>query len=116
MKILNLDFWQDTVTSLIIENNIIKGVKTILGLEIKSKSVILTNGTFLNGIIHIGEKNFSGGRYSEPSVTGLTEFLVKFGFEAKRMKTGTPVRVDARSLNFEEMQEQKGDEIPGNHY
>ncbi|NTW34300.1 MAG: tRNA uridine-5-carboxymethylaminomethyl(34) synthesis enzyme MnmG, partial [Bacteroidetes bacterium] len=109
----NLDFWQDTVISLLVENNIVKGIKTLLGIEIKAKAVILTNGTFLNGIIHIGEKNFSGGRYSEPSVLGLTESLIRFGFEAKRMKTGTPVRVDARSLNFNKMQEQEGDVIPG---
>jgi len=111
-NIPQLDFWQDTVTSLIIENYIIKGVKTILGIEIESKAVILTNGTFLNGTIHIGEKSYTGGRYSEPSVLGLTESLKSFGFESKRMKTGTPVRVDARSLNFNEMEEQKGDEVP----
>ncbi len=111
-KIENLDFWEDMVDGLIINENKITGVKTKLGIEIKAKSVILTNGTFLNGIIHIGEKNFGGGRIGEKAATGLTEELVKLGFESSRMKTGTPVRVDGRSLDFSKMIEQKGDEIP----
>ncbi len=112
-NIPNLDFWQDTVVGVLIKNKKVEGVKTALGIEIKSKSVVLTNGTFLNGIIHIGEKSFKGGRYCEASAWGLTESLKEIGFEAGRMKTGTPVRVDGRSLNFERMVEQPGDEIPG---
>jgi tRNA uridine 5-carboxymethylaminomethyl modification enzyme len=108
-----LFLWQDTVTEILTENQTVCGVKTMLGIEIKSKAVILTNGTFLNGIIHIGEKHFSGGRYSEPSSKGITESLIAFGFESKRMKTGTPVRVDGRSINFDKIVEQKGDEFPG---
>ncbi|MGD0709685.1 MAG: tRNA uridine-5-carboxymethylaminomethyl(34) synthesis enzyme MnmG [Bacteroidales bacterium] len=112
-SIPNLDFWQDTVVGVLVKDKTVKGVKTALGIEIKSKSVVLTNGTFLNGIIHIGEKSFKGGRYSEASAWGLTESLKEIGFEAGRMKTGTPVRVDGRSLNFERMVEQPGDDIPG---
>ena len=108
----NIDFWQEMVSALIVENGRVKGVKTTLGLEFKAKSVVLTNGTFLNGIIHIGEKQFGGGRISEHSATGLTEQLVELGFESGRMKTGTPPRVDGRSLNYELMEEQKGDENP----
>ena len=108
----NIDFWQDTVSSIIVEKDKICGVKTQLGLDIKSKAVILTNGTFLNGIIHIGEKQFKGGRLGEKSASGLTENLIDLGFETGRMKTGTPVRVDGRSLDFTEMEEQKGDEKP----
>ena len=108
-----VDFWQEMVTGLLVENNQIKGVKTSLGLEIKAKTVVLTNGTFLNGLIHIGEKNFGGGRTGERSATGITEQLVQLGFEAGRMKTGTPPRVDARSLDFSKMEEQKGDANPG---
>jgi len=108
----NLDFWQDTVTALIIVDGKIQGVKTSLGVEIKSKAVILTNGTFLHGIIHIGEKSFPGGRYSESSAEGLTDSLKDHGMESARMKTGTPVRVDGRSLDFSKMVEQKGDENP----
>jgi tRNA uridine 5-carboxymethylaminomethyl modification enzyme len=112
-KLEHLDFWEDMVTGLIVENDKIKGVKTRMGLEIKSKTVILTNGTFLNGVIHIGEQNFGGGRIGENASIGITEDLVKLGFESDRMKTGTPVRVDGRSLDFSQMIEQKGDYIPG---
>lgn len=108
----NLDFWQDMVTGLIVEDNTVKGVTTQLGMSIKGKSVILTNGTFLNGIIHIGEKQFGGGRSGEHAAKGLTEALVELGFESGRMKTGTPPRVDARSLDFSKMEEQPGDETP----
>lgn len=109
----NIDFWQDNVVDLIIENNSVKGVVTSLGMKIFSKSVVLTNGTFLNGVIHIGEKNFSGGRLGEHSSVGLTNNLKNnLGFEVQRMKTGTPVRVDGRTINFEAMEEQKGDEDP----
>ena len=108
----NLDFYQDMVRGLIIENNEIKGIKTTLGFDIKAKSVIITAGTFLNGLIHIGEKTFGGGRAGESASTGITEDLVKVGFEAGRMKTGTPPRVDARSLDFSKMIEQPGDEKP----
>jgi tRNA uridine 5-carboxymethylaminomethyl modification enzyme len=109
----NVDFWQDTVTSLLIKNNAIAGVKTSIGIEIESDAVVLTNGTFLNGLIHIGEKRFGGGRTGEKSATGLTEQLVTLGFEAGRMKTGTPPRVDGRSLNYTLMEEQWGDEEGG---
>ncbi len=105
----NVDFYQEMVIGLIIENGAIKGVKTSLGIEIKAKSVILTNGTFLNGLIHIGEKQFSGGRTSESASFGLTEQLVEFGFDSGRMKTGTPPRVDKRSLDFSKMIPQPGD-------
>ncbi|PWK20554.1 tRNA uridine-5-carboxymethylaminomethyl(34) synthesis enzyme MnmG [Xanthomarina spongicola] len=108
----NLDFYQEMVSGLIVENNIVKGVKTSLGLEIKAKSVVLTNGTFLNGLIHIGDKNFGGGRAGEKAATGITEQLVSFGFESGRMKTGTPPRVDGRSLDYSKMIEQPGDENP----
>lgn len=109
----NIDFWQDTVTSLLIQNNSIKGVKTSMGQEIFCKSVILTNGTFLNGLIHVGNKTFGGGRVSEKSATGITEQLIELGFESGRMKTGTPPRIDGRSLNYNLMEEQPGDSIPG---
>ena len=109
----NVDFWQDTATSLLIEGNKVCGVKTSLGIEINSKAVVLTNGTFLNGIIHIGEKKFGGGRTGEKSATGITEQLVELGFEAGRMKTGTPPRVDGRSLDYSKMEEQWGDEKRG---
>ena len=108
----NLDFWQDTVVDLMVKDNRVTGVKTAMGQEISAKAVILTNGTFLNGIIHIGKKQFGGGRIGEKASKGLTERLVKLGFEARRMKTGTPVRVDGRSLNFARLDEQKGDENP----
>jgi len=106
----NLDFYQDTVQSLIIENNTVTGVITGLGHEIRSKAVVLTNGTFLNGVIHIGEKNFGGGRVAEKAATGITEQLMGLGFESERLKTGTPPRIDGRSLDYSKMEEQKGDE------
>jgi tRNA uridine 5-carboxymethylaminomethyl modification enzyme len=109
----NLDFWQETVKEVLVKDGRAIGVKTSLGLEIKSKSVVLTNGTFLNGKIHIGEKNFGGGRAAETSATGLTEQLISLGFEAGRMKTGTPPRIDGRSLDYSKMEEQPGDEMPG---
>jgi tRNA uridine 5-carboxymethylaminomethyl modification enzyme len=109
----NLDFWQDMVSGLLVEAGRLRGVRTGLGLEIRSKAVVLTNGTFLNGLIHIGEKNFGGGRTAEKAATGLTEQLVSLGFESGRMKTGTPPRVDGRSLDYSRMEEQPGDENPG---
>ena len=112
-SIPNLDFWQEMVNGLLVENGKVVGVKTGIGLEIKSKAVVLTNGTFLNGLIHIGEKQFGGGRSGERAATGITEELVQLGFEAGRMKTGTPPRVDGRSLNYQKMEEQEGDELPG---
>ena len=108
----NLDFFQDMVKSLIIENNKAVGVVTSLGIEIRSKSVVLTNGTFLNGLIHVGDKQLGGGRMGEPRAFGITEQLVSLGFEAGRMKTGTPPRVDGRSLDYSKMEEQKGDQNP----
>ena len=111
-KTQNLDFFQDMVKSLIIENHQVVGVHTSLGLEIRGKSVVLTNGTFLNGLIHVGDKQLGGGRMGEPRAFGITEQLVSLGFEAGRMKTGTPPRVDGRSLDYTKMEEQKGDEIP----
>ena len=107
-----LDFYQEMVTGLVIKDNKIAGVKTGLGVEIKSKTVVLTNGTFLNGLIHVGDKNFGGGRAGERAATGLTEELVKLGFSSGRMKTGTPPRVDGRSLDYKKMTEQPGDEKP----
>ncbi|WBV59283.1 tRNA uridine-5-carboxymethylaminomethyl(34) synthesis enzyme MnmG [Chryseobacterium camelliae] len=108
----NLDFFQDMVKQLIIENNKVVGVVTSLGIEIKGRSVVLTNGTFLNGLIHVGDKQLGGGRMGEPRAFGITEQLVSLGFEAGRMKTGTPPRVDGRSLDYSKMEEQKGDENP----
>lgn len=108
----NLDFYQEMISGILVENGKIKGVKTSLGLEIKSKNVVLTNGTFLNGLIHIGEKQFGGGRAGERASTGITQDLINLGFEAGRMKTGTPPRVDGRSLDFSKMIEQPGDDIP----
>ena len=108
----NLDFYQEMVKGLIIENGKIKGIRTSLGLEIRSKSVVLTNGTFLNGLIHIGEKQFGGGRAGESAAYGITEDLVNVGFESGRMKTGTPPRVDGRSLDYSKMNEEKGDANP----
>jgi tRNA uridine 5-carboxymethylaminomethyl modification enzyme len=105
----NVDFWQDMVSSLIVKNNTVVGVKTSIGVEIEASSVVLTNGTFLNGLIHIGEKRFGGGRTGEKAATGLTEQLTTLGFDAGRMKTGTPPRVDGRSLNYSLMEEQWGD-------
>ena len=108
----NLDFFQDMVKNIIIENGKAAGVITNIGVEIRGKAVVLTNGTFLNGLIHIGEKQFGGGRMGEPKAFGITEQLVSLGFEAGRMKTGTPVRIDGRSLDYSKMEEQKGDENP----
>jgi len=109
----NVDFWQEMVKGIIVKERRIVGVKTSLGLEIFAKAVVLTNGTFLNGKIHIGEKSFGGGRTAENAATGLTENLIHLGFEAGRMKTGTPPRIDGRSLDYSKMEEQPGDEIPG---
>ena len=106
----NLDFWQDHVDSLIVEGDVIKGVHCSMGGDVYSKTVILTNGTFLNGKIFIGEKSFSGGRISESASKGITEQLVSLGFEADRMKTGTPMRIDGRSIDFDKLAEQKGDD------
>lgn len=108
----NLDFFQDMVKQLVVENNKVTGVITSLGIEIKGRSVVLTNGTFLNGLIHVGDKQLGGGRMGEPRAFGITEQLVTLGFEAGRMKTGTPPRVDGRSLDYSKMEEQKGDENP----
>ena len=111
-KTPNLDFYQEMVAGLLSENGNIIGVKTSLGVSIKAKSVVLTNGTFLNGLIHIGEKQFGGGRAGESASFGITEDLVQLGFESGRMKTGTPPRVDGRSLDFSKMIEQPGDAVP----
>lgn len=107
----NLDFWQDMVSGLLMADGKLCGVVTSMGLEVRGKAVVLTNGTFLNGKIHIGEKNFGGGRTGEKAATGITEQLVSLGFESGRMKTGTPPRVDGRSLDYSKMEEQPGDEI-----
>jgi len=112
-KTPKVDFWQDTVTSLLVKGNTVVGVKTSIGVEIEADAVVLTNGTFLNGVIHIGEKKFGGGRTGEKAATGLTEQLVTLGFDAGRMKTGTPPRVDGRSLNYSLMEEQWGDKERG---
>ncbi len=111
-KTKNLDFWQEMIEGLVVKNNRVVGVRTGMGIEIKGKTVILTNGTFLNGKIHIGEKNFGGGRTGEKAAHGITEQLIELGFESGRMKTGTPPRIDGRSLNWDLMEEQKGDENP----
>lgn len=108
----NVDFWQEMITGLLVKDGRVRGVRTGIGIEIESKSVVLTNGTFLNGKIHIGEKNFGGGRTGEAAAKGITEQLVELGFEAGRMKTGTPPRVDGRSLDYSKMEEQLGDENP----
>jgi len=108
----NVDFWQEMITGLLIKNGAVCGVCTGIGIEIESKTVVLTNGTFLNGIIHIGEKQFGGGRTGEGAAKGITEQLVSLGLEAGRMKTGTPPRVDGRSLDYSKMEEQLGDEHP----
>lgn len=108
----NVDFFQDMVTAVLVEGNKVVGVKTGMGMEIHSKAVILTNGTFLNGLIHVGEKQFGGGRMGEKAAKGITEQLMELGFESGRMKTGTPPRVDGRTIDFSKMEEQKGDEIP----
>ena len=109
---VNVDFWQDMCTGLIIEGDKVVGVRTSIGVEVQGRSVVLTNGTFLNGLIHFGEKQFGGGRAGERAATGITEDLVKLGFESGRMKTGTPPRVDGRSLDYSKMEEQFGDEHP----
>ncbi len=108
-----LDFWQDMVEGLLVENNVCVGVKTQIGVEFKAKAVILTNGTFLNGLIHIGEKQFGGGRAGARPSTGITEQLITLGFESGRMKTGTPPRVDGRSIDYTALEEQPGDQKPG---
>ena len=108
----NLDFYQEMVSALIVEKHKVVGVKTSLGIEVRGKSVVLTNGTFLNGLIHIGDKNFGGGRAGERAATGITEQLVQLGFESGRMKTGTPPRVDGRSLDYSKMEVQPGDAVP----
>jgi tRNA uridine 5-carboxymethylaminomethyl modification enzyme len=109
----NLDFWQDGVVSVIVEGGCCVGVRTGLGMEIRAKSVVLTNGTFLNGLLHIGEKQFGGGRAGERASQGITEQLIELGFDSGRMKTGTPPRVDGRSLDYSKMVEQPGDDNPG---
>lgn len=109
---LNVDFWQDMASGLIIENNKVIGVKTGMGQKIYSKAVVLTNGTFLNGLIHVGEKQFGGGRMGEKAAFGITEELIELGFESGRMKTGTPPRIDGRTLDLSKMIEQPGDENP----
>jgi len=112
-EIPNVDFWQEMISGIITKGDRVYGVKTGMGLEIQAKSVILTNGTFLNGVIHIGEKQFGGGRTGEKAATGITEQLHELGFESGRMKTGTPPRVDGRTLDYSAMDEQFGDEEPG---
>lgn len=111
-NIPNVDFWQDTVTEILIEDNVAVGVKTQMNITLSSKSVIITSGTFLNGKIFIGNKTFNAGRIGEFPALGLTENLISLGFQSGKMKTGTPPRVDGRSLNYEAMSEQKGDEDP----
>jgi len=108
----NLDFWQEMAVGLVVKNGRVKGVRTTMGIEIPGKTVVLTNGTFLNGVIHIGEKQFGGGRAAEKASSGITEQLIDLGFESGRMKTGTPPRIDGRSLNYSLMEEQAGDENP----
>lgn len=108
-----LDLFADTVTEVLVRDGAVQGVRTSLGVEAWGDAVVLTNGTFLGGVIHIGEKHFGGGRISEPSAEGLTGSLVALGFEAGRMKTGTPPRIDARSLDFSRMIPQEGDPVPG---
>ena len=116
-SIPNVDFWQDVVKGLIVSRETVKGVVTGMGIEIFGKTVILTNGTFLNGVIHIGEKQFGGGRIGEKNATGITEQLVGFGFETARLKTGTPPRIDGRSLDYSKMEVQEGDdEVVGFSY
>jgi tRNA uridine 5-carboxymethylaminomethyl modification enzyme len=113
-KTPNLDFWQDIVTELLIKGDKVAGVKTKMGVEIETKTVILTNGTFLNGKIHIGTKQFSGGRMGDPASFGLSDQIKALGFQTERLKTGTPVRVDGRTIDFSKMEEQKGDQNPKN--
>ena len=109
-KTPNVDFWQDMVIGLLFNGDQVKGVKTMMGGDIESKAVILTNGTFLNGLIHIGEQHFSGGRMGEVASHGISEQLKELGFEVKRLKTGTPVRIDGRTIDFSKLVEQKGDD------
>ena len=109
----NIDFWQEMVSGLLVKDEQVIGVRTSMGIEIRGKAVVLTNGTFLNGIIHIGEKQFGGGRAAERAATGITQQLVELGFEAGRMKTGTPPRVDGRSLDYSKMEVQEGEEPAG---
>ncbi len=109
----NIDFWQEMVSGIVVKDKRVVGVRTALGIDIPCKAVVLTNGTFLNGLIHIGEKNFGGGRSAEKASTGITEQLRTLGFESGRMKTGTPPRIDGRSLDYTKMEEQPGDVIPG---
>ncbi|MBS1595313.1 MAG: tRNA uridine-5-carboxymethylaminomethyl(34) synthesis enzyme MnmG [Bacteroidetes bacterium] len=106
----NVDFWQDMVAGLLIKNDAVKGIRTSMGMDIEGEAVVLTNGTFLNGLIHIGEKHFGGGRAGEKAATGITEQLIALGFESGRMKTGTPPRIDGRSLDYSRMEVQEGDE------
>ena len=110
---VNVDFWQDSVQEVLTKDKRVVGVVTSMGQTIYSKSVVLTNGTFLNGIIHVGEKQFGGGRMGEKASTGITEQLKSLGFDSGRMKTGTPPRVDGRTLDYSKMEEQPGDEKPG---
>ena len=112
-KIENLDFWQDVVEEVLVKNNKVRGVKTSMGLEIKAKAVVLNSGTFLNGSIHLGEKEFGGGRMGEKAIKGITSQLESLGFTSGRMKTGTPARIDGRSIDFKAMEEQPGDLNPG---
>ena len=108
----NIDFWQDMVIGIETTDGIVTGVKTRLGMIVNAKTVVLTSGTFMNGLIHLGEKNYGGGRAGEGASLGITESLIKLGFEAGRMKTGTPPRVDGRSLDYSKMEVQGGDENP----
>ena len=112
-SVQNIDFWQDVVQEIIVEKNKVVGVKTSMGVEIKCKAVVLNSGTFLNGTIHLGEKQFGGGRMGDKAIKGITTQLESLGFKSGRMKTGTPARVDGRSINFSVMEEQPGDEKPG---
>ena len=110
----NIDFWQDTVENITIENSTVTGLITKMGISIKGKSVVLCNGTFLNGIIHLGKKNYTGGRAAEPSAEGITKQLINLGFKRGRMKTGTPPRLDGRTINYSKTEEQHGDKNPLN--
>src|SRR5690349_4460886 len=107
----NVDFWQDMVKEIIVEKERVTGVRTSMGIEFSAGAVVLTNGTFLNGIIHIGEKQFGGGRAGEKSAQGITEQLIEIGFESNRLKTGTPPRIDGRTLDYKQMEIQNGDDI-----
>ena len=112
----NVDFWQDSVVGLSVKDGFVTGVHTAMGYHIESKAVVLTNGTFLNGLIHIGMKSFGGGRIGEKNSTGLTENLVQLGFESSRMKTGTPVRIDGRSIDFSRMENSREMNMPLNFH